>query len=167
MVSHVVVVYRERMFEVQVIDLNTRDALPYGSIFAQLAAVMRFADASYAPSPVAASAVAGLTAGRRDSYFRHRCQLSAEKANADAFLRLDTALFVLCLEDDVFRSNDPTPLSERSLRVFCGGPRWFDKLNVVVSSDACVAVLSSQALVDEPVAAHVRCFTFGTASLFI
>ncbi|XP_077487112.1 carnitine palmitoyltransferase 2 isoform X2 [Amblyomma americanum] len=116
--KHIVVIRNGHFYSVQVLDDK-------GNLFAPehyQACLCRIMTDTRPPPAVAVSA---LTAGPRDDWARARDDLLA--ANNESILRsIDSALFVLVLDSDVFQGTE----QEKRAHHFLHGPvhnRWFDK----------------------------------------
>ena len=114
---HIIVMRKHRFFELEVID-RSGERLSDGDLMVQFRRIL--ATDTAAPAP----AVGVLTAGRRPDWARARDRLAAIPANRHVLDRIDRALFLVCLDDEL------TPNFEDLARAGLHGQkgnRWHDK----------------------------------------
>lgn len=77
------------------------------------------------------------TTGDRDIWTSVRSELDSNPTNHRTLQVIDTALFVICLDDHT--SSSITELSKQMLHSKDGQNRWFDKLMIIITPDGKVA----------------------------
>ncbi|KAJ2804722.1 hypothetical protein H4R20_002389 [Coemansia guatemalensis] len=138
---HIVLMYRGQAAEVPVYDSAGRRASPT-QIAEQLACAVRAVDAM----PEGPS-VASLTATDRDAWARARGLLARDAVNRRALESIESALFIVCLDD----GPEATKMEGRLATMMHahGNNRWFDKaIQLVVLPSGCLGVNCEHAPVD-------------------
>lgn len=115
--QHIIVIRKHRFFELEVIDASG-ERLSDGDLMVQFRRVL--ATDTAAPGP----AVGVLTAARRPDWARARDRLAAIPANRHVLDRIDRALFLVCLDDELAPNFED--LARAGLHGQKGN-RWHDK----------------------------------------
>lgn len=128
---HVVVLRRGHFYEVEALQ---RDGLPVppSVVYSQLLAILNDA------TPPPEYPLSYLTSLERDKWASARSQLVGDPGNASALDKIDSALFVMCLDD-----NESTVQEQvsHSLLHNWGANRWFDKsFSIIVTKQGMAAV---------------------------
>ncbi|KAJ2459214.1 hypothetical protein GGI03_005610, partial [Coemansia sp. RSA 2337] len=123
---HILVMYRNQTVEVPVYNSDGVRA-NIGQITSQLVLATERIDKLLAGGQQ--PSVANLTAGHRDDWTEARAMLEQDAGNRESLAKVDSALFVVCLDVDV-DARDTTEVG-RTIAVFnhsdAGANRWFDK----------------------------------------
>ena len=118
----------------------------------QLLANLRYLFALSAPD-VPATPVAALTADDRSVWAESRRRWFATGLNRASLLAVESALFVVCLDDCSPQTNSE---AAQSAFVGRGGDRWFDKsLNYIISANGRVALNCEHSTLDMHVPSHL------------
>jgi len=141
--AHLAVLCGSRFYTLRVFD-------PSGAVMDEATLAQRFEEIkgmAKAAGPVPAGEFVGaLSAGHRDAWADARAALLGTAANAQALKDLDSALYVVCLDDEV-----PADLN-RECRLFLTGDggknRYWDKHAVVALGDGRLAVTFEHAFSD-------------------
>ncbi|RHY19520.1 hypothetical protein DYB36_007385 [Aphanomyces astaci] len=129
--EHIVVLHRNAFYKVQVLD--GKKIVSQASLQASLSHISTHgASASTAPN------LAVLTSEDRDVWAAVRSDLRQEPVNQASLDTIDSALFVLVLDDTTY--TDDSALSAATLHGDRGANRWFDKLQLIAYPDGHVAV---------------------------
>ncbi|KAJ2087422.1 hypothetical protein IW138_004960 [Coemansia sp. RSA 986] len=129
-VKHILLMYRNQTVEVPVYGSNGERA-SLAQIASQLAQATKRIDSMLASGQLRSHqpSVANLTAGHRDDWAKARMILEQDSANSQSLAKVDSALFVVCLDVDI----DPqdTMDIQRTIGILnhsdAGSNRWFDK----------------------------------------
>ncbi|WFD36414.1 carnitine O-acetyltransferase [Malassezia cuniculi] len=152
---HIIVLRRGQFYWFDVLDEEHRPLLTERAMVATLKAIMRDAD-TLSADQVARGAVGVLSTEQRRTWYHLRSALEIDPQN-HAFLRIiDSALFVLCLDDTV-----PQNASELTKNMLCGTysiqddvqvgtclNRWYDKLQIIVCANGAAGVNFEHSSVD-------------------
>jgi carnitine O-acetyltransferase len=114
---HIIVIRKHRFFELEVINASG-ERLSDGDLMAQFRRILATDTAARAP------AVGVLTAARRPDWARARDRLAASPANRHVLDRIDRALFLVCLDDELAPNFED--LARSGLHGQKGN-RWHDK----------------------------------------
>lgn len=139
--NHICVLYRNRIFSVRVFDDDT-NPIPLGDLernFIQIIGLCEGADSG-------AGFIGYCTADNRDRWAQTREDIkSVSLANCKALGTLEESLYVMCLDDTPI-----TGLTDRAERLLHnhGRNRYFDKYQIVISSDGKIASIFEHAPVD-------------------
>ena len=114
---HIIVIRKHRFFEMEVINASG-ERLSDGDLMVQFRRIL--ASDTAAPAP----AVGVLTAARRPDWARARDRLAAAPANRHVLDRIDRALFLVCLDDELAPNFED--LARSGLHGQKGN-RWHDK----------------------------------------
>ena len=140
--KHIIVAAKRQFFSVEVLG-NDGQILPQGSsyLIAALERVLQLAnEGSNNAVPVGI-----LTSEHRDTWATARKKLEVSRINRDSLHLLDTALFILVLDDAPGRNLQTTaPLMLHS----DGKNRWFDKIQLIVCQDGVAGVNMEHAPLD-------------------
>ncbi|KAJ2863684.1 hypothetical protein GGI22_001899 [Coemansia erecta] len=152
--KHVLLMYRSQTVEVPVYGASGERA-SLAQIASQLAQATKRIDSMLASGQLKSSqpSVANLTAGHRDDWTRARTVLEQDAANRASLEKVDSALFVVCLDVDV----DPQDTTDvqRTIGVLnhsdAGSNRWFDKaIQLIVMNSGRFGVNCEHSPVDAP-----------------
>ncbi|WFD32028.1 carnitine O-acetyltransferase [Malassezia sp. CBS 17886] len=144
---HIVVMRGGQFYWFEVLDDEDRQLLTDTSLTSVLKAIMRDADGR--PREHAAQEALGvLSTERRRTWSRCRTELERNAQNRQCLAVVDSALFVLCLDDIA-----PTDVSELTSNMLCGSyrlqdnvqtgtclNRWYDKLQIIVCANGTAGV---------------------------
>jgi len=117
--THIAVMASGLVYWFHVLSADGETCLPPETIASNLRSILHDA-ASTAHSTAQAQALGAMTAGGRDEWAALRCNLQKDPANAESLEVIDSALFVLNLDDQT-----PKTLTEASVN-FLGGVSDFD-----------------------------------------
>ncbi|KAJ1796596.1 hypothetical protein LPJ59_003653 [Coemansia sp. RSA 2399] len=152
--KHILLMYRTQTVEVPVYGASGERA-SLAQISSQLAQATKRIDSMLASGQLRSSqpSVANLTAGHRDDWTRARMVLEKDAANRASLEKVDSALFVVCLDVDV----DPQDTTDvqRTIGVLshsdAGSNRWFDKaIQLIVMNSGRFGVNCEHSPVDAP-----------------
>ncbi|RHY33667.1 hypothetical protein DYB32_002017 [Aphanomyces invadans] len=128
--EHIVVLHRNAFYKVQVLD--GKKVVSQASLQASLGHISTHGASSTAPN------IAVLTSEDRDVWANVRTNLRQEPVNKASLDAIDSALFVLVLDDSTY--TDDSALSAATLHGKNGANRWFDKLQLIAYPDGHIAV---------------------------
>ncbi|WVR04283.1 hypothetical protein IAU60_001283 [Kwoniella sp. DSM 27419] len=140
---HIVVLRRGQFYWFDCLDSKNMPLMTDREIFTNLEAIVKDADKTPV-NQVAANSVGILTTESRKIWSHARADLiSSNKLNASCLAIVESALFVVCLDDA-----GPEDLGELCSNFLCGGyrldggvqtgtctNRWYDKLQIIVCSN--------------------------------
>ena len=130
--QHIVVMRRGNLYLVNV-QLENGLPVPADQLYSDLLAIVQN------PSPSSSHSVSYLTATNRDSWADAREEMMNNVHNACALEKIESALFVVCLDD-----HQPATVLDRDYAFIhnYGANRWFDKsLQIVVSPNADAGII--------------------------
>ncbi|WFD07931.1 carnitine O-acetyltransferase [Malassezia vespertilionis] len=143
---HMVVVRRGRFYWFDVLDPNHCALFTESSLVATLRAIVR--DADELGTKVSDEALGVLSTEKRRTWSIHRQTLERNSHNRECLKTIDSALFVLCLDDVA-----PQSASELANNMLCGTyalqdgvqtgtclNRWYDKLQIIVCANGTAGV---------------------------
>lgn len=144
---HIVVLRRGQFYWFDVLDGEDRPILTEREILRNLQAIVT--DASDTPlSDVARNSLGVLTTENRKTWSHHRQDLASSKHNGPCLEIVDSALFVVCLDDAA-----PDNTGELCANFLCGTysltngvqvgtctNRWYDKLQLIVCADGSAGI---------------------------
>lgn len=144
---HIVVVCRGQIYWFEVLDDEHKPLLTERALLGNLQAILRDAD-TIQPRDVAAGSIGILTTEQRKIWSTHRDGLRANSHNARCLEVVDTALFVVCMDD-----SQPESPAELCNNVLCGTyklqdgvqlgtctNRWYDKLQLIVCANGAAGI---------------------------
>lgn len=145
--SHIVVLRRGQFYWFDVLDGQDRLLLTEREVLRNLQAVV--SDADKTPiHEVARNSIGVLSTENRKTWSSLRDNLSSNKHNQPCLEIVDTALFIVCLDDAA-----PDNLAELCANFLCGTynlvngvqvgtctNRWYDKLQIIVCSDGSAGI---------------------------
>lgn len=145
--THIVVLSRLQFYWFDVLDTSHDLVLTENDLAANFQAIVD--DSKQAlPEQVAQNAIGVLTTENRRVWARLRTHLSSTEAGAATLSKIDTALFVLVLDDSL-----PELLLDLAENMLCGRSvlergvqvgtctnRWYDKLQIIVTENARVGI---------------------------
>ena len=130
--QHIVVMRRGNLYLVNV-QLDNGLPVPADQLYSDLLAIVQD------PSPSSSHSVSYLTATNRDSWADAREEMMNNVHNACALEKIESALFIVCLDD-----HEPDSELDRYYTFLhnYGADRWFDKsLQIVVSPNADIGII--------------------------
>ena len=152
---HIIVMRRGQFYWFDVLDEEHRPLLTERALLATFRAIINDAD-SLSPQAASRESLGVLSTEQRRTWFKARQTLEEDEHNREFLWVVDTALFVLCLDDYA-----PTELSDLTNNMLCGtycldGPvqvgtclnRWYDKLQIIVCSNGAAGVNFEHSSVD-------------------
>ncbi|KAI0050201.1 acyltransferase ChoActase/COT/CPT [Auriscalpium vulgare] len=144
---HVVILRRGQFYWFDVFDEDNRPLLTEREVHRNLQAILNDAD-ELPPTEVARNSVGVLSTENRKIWSTMRQKLSDDKKNAACLRVVDTALFIVCLDDAA-----PQGLAELCDNFLCGTysldsgvqigtctNRWYDKLQIIVTADGAAGI---------------------------
>lgn len=144
---HIVVMRRGQIYWFEVLDEEHRPLLTERALLGNLQAILRDAD-KIQPEEVATGSIGVLTTEQRKIWSTHRDDLMANKHNARCLEVVDSALFVVCMDDSA-----PESPAELCNNVLCGTyklrdgvqfgtctNRWYDKLQLIVCENGAAGI---------------------------
>lgn len=144
---HIVVMRRGLLYWFEVLDKEDRPILTESALVRTLRSILRDAD-SLPPEKVAAESLGVFTTEKRRTWSEHRETLFQDPINRRNIDMIDSALFVLCLDDIV-----PESISSLTQNMLCGSykldgyrqvgtclNRWYDKLQLIVCANGTAGV---------------------------
>jgi len=152
--NHIVVFHKNRYFKVMCYDKSGRPLSP-----AELEDQFQLILTDTTPVQPGEDIVAALTAGSRDKWYNARKDHFYDSVNK-AFLReVETAAFMLCLDDEAYDNKLATQeagseLSKLAKSLIHGNccNRWFDKsFNLVIYKNCVIGINGEHAWADAPV----------------
>ena len=137
--THVAVVREGRIFRVDVLSKDRCTMLSIDALQKQLEHIMQTAGVP-SKNAVAGLGLGLLTREDRDLWAGLRSGLEAQAENYRSLADIDSALFVICLDQ-----HEPTSATQRSQDLLHGRPgrldnRWFDKMQVIWSPSGTISV---------------------------
>lgn len=139
---HMVVLRRGLVYWFEVLDEEHRPLLNEQSLVATLRSIIRDAD-EVPHQQQARTSIGVLTTEKRRTWYQCRDMLRSHPTNRSYINIIDSALFVLCLDD-----NKPEDSAALTQNVLCGSyelenhiqvgtcmNRWYDKLQIIVSAN--------------------------------
>ncbi|KAI0318910.1 Choline/Carnitine o-acyltransferase-domain-containing protein [Amylostereum chailletii] len=139
---HIVVLRHGQFYWFDVLDDENRPVLTERDVLHNLQAILKDAD-TLPKSEVARNSIGVLSTENRKVWSQLRQTLSSDRTNASCLHVVDTALFVVCLDDAA-----PHDLAELCDNFLCGTyemidgvqvgtctNRWYDKLQIIVTAD--------------------------------
>lgn len=152
---HIVVLRRGQFYWFDVMDEEHRPLLTERALVATLKSIIRDSDA-LPTEKVSREAVGVLSTEQRRTWFRLRTHLEEDPQNLVFLHIIDSALFVLCLDDCEFQN-----ASELTNNMLCGTykleddlqvgsclNRWYDKLQIIVCANGAAGVNFEHSSVD-------------------
>lgn len=152
---HMVILRRGQFYWLDVLDEEHRPLLTERAMVSTLKAIVRDAD-TIPTKKVSREAVGVLSTEQRRTWFRLRSELQENSQNAGFLRIIDSALFVLCLDD-----SEPQTPSELTDNMLCGTyqleddiqvgsciNRWYDKLQIIVCANGAAGVNFEHSSVD-------------------
>lgn len=139
---HMVVMRRGQFYWFEVLDLEHRPLMTEQALVATLRSII--SDADQLPADQRAhEALGALSTEKRRTWYQCRNELMAHPINRKYISIIDSALFVLCLDD-----NAPEDTSSLTQNMLCGSyklenhiqvgtclNRWYDKLQIIVCAN--------------------------------
>ncbi len=142
---HIVVLHRNRFFRLNILDVHGQP-LPQAELENALQWIIDVADSPTLKDSSIGSVGVMTSANRTDWAVWRSCLAAFDVLNQDSLSLVDSALFVLCLEESA-----PRDLAELSRMVLHGDGRnrWFDKpIQVILAADGSFGVNTEHTLVD-------------------
>ncbi|KDN53214.1 hypothetical protein K437DRAFT_253229 [Tilletiaria anomala UBC 951] len=144
---HIVVFRRGQMYWFDTLDAKHRPLLSERALFANLQAICNDAD-NVDSHEVAAASLGVLSTENRRVWSAHRNTLHSDQHNSKCLQVLDTALFVVCMDD-----SEPSSSAELCNNMLCGTyqlsnrvqvgtctNRWYDKLQIIVCANGAAGI---------------------------
>lgn len=144
---HIAVMRRGQIYWFDVLDEAHKPLLTERALLGNLQAILRDADKTK-PEDVAAGSVGILTTESRKTWSAQRDNLSTSKHNARCLEVVDSALFVVCMDD-----SEPDSSAELCNNMLCGtyllkngvqlgtcSNRWYDKLQLIVTANGAAGI---------------------------
>ncbi|SAM81102.1 related to carnitine acetyl transferase FacC [Ustilago bromivora] len=144
---HIVVMRRGQIYWFEALDEEHRPLLTERSMLGNLQAIMRDAD-NVKVEDVAKGSVGILTTEKRPIWSMYREHLREDSHNRKCLEVVDTALFVVCMDD-----SEPADAAELSNNMLCGTyklqrgvqsgtctNRWYDKLQIIVCANGAAGI---------------------------
>lgn len=152
---HIVVMRRGQFYWFDVIDEQNRPLLTERALLSNLKAVVNDADQTI-PRNVAESAVGILSTENRKTWSGYRDVLTGHPHNKNCLDIVDSALFVVCMDD-----TEPEDAAQLSNSMLCGTyqlqdgvqvgtctNRWYDKLQIIVCANGAAGINFEHTSVD-------------------
>ncbi|GAA5809971.1 hypothetical protein MFLAVUS_003386 [Mucor flavus] len=150
--KHINVIYKDQIFDVQVIGPNG-ETVPVKTLESQLRQVVEQVDQT--PIEQRQPAVGVLTTEHRDTWGPIRQQMETEATNAKSLKNIDDSLFVFCLDD----YSSPLDLDSSHRNIFHaknGRNRWFDKaLQFIVENNGRAGINGEHSPADAVIPARI------------
>ena len=153
--QHIVVLSRGQFYTFNVLSKDGGLAVSEREIGNNLRAIMEDSAQTLAQN-LSAGALGALTTETRKAWARARAQLQASRVNRDYLDMVDSALFIVCLDD--FSPSDATSSAENMLHgtyEIDGGfqrgtllNRWYDKMQLIVCENGVAGVNFEHSSVD-------------------
>ena len=144
---HVVVLRRGQMYWFDCLDEKHRPLLTERALLGNLQAICKDAD-QVDKHDIASSAIGVLSTENRRVWSAHRDTLNSDSHNQQCLEVLDTALFVVCMDD-----SEPENPAELCNNMLCGTygiskrvqvgtctNRWYDKLQIIVCANGAAGI---------------------------
>ncbi|WFD26500.1 carnitine O-acetyltransferase [Malassezia nana] len=144
---HMVVIRRSQLYWLEVLDKENRPLLTESALIATLRTIVRDAD-QIPRTHQARDAVGLLTTEKRRTWSKYREELMKDPENQQYLSIVDSALFILCLDD-----NAPEDTSVLTQNMLCGSyelddhiqvgtclNRWYDKLQIIVCANSTAGI---------------------------
>lgn len=152
--THVVVLHRSQFFKFDVCDEQGVLLIDHAGLVTNFNNIVRFSR-EVEDEDVARTAIAALTGDTRKTWMDMRKRLvSLDEANAKGMEAIDSALFVVVLDDVELESSKENfanmlhgtlPNKEHS-GTYC--QRWYDKMNIIVTENGYTAVTWEHSMID-------------------
>ncbi|KAI3613887.1 hypothetical protein CBS9595_004064 [Malassezia furfur] len=144
---HIVVMRKGQLYWFEVLDQEHRSLLTESELVTTLRGIVRDADGAGTEYP-GQEPIGVLSTEKRRTWYELRAQLEEEPDNRRNLSMVDSALFVLCLDDDA-----PTDVTDLTNNMLCGSyrlrdgqqvgtclNRWYDKLQIIVCKNGAAGV---------------------------
>lgn len=144
---HIVVMRKGQLYWFEVLDQEHRSLLTESELVATLRAIVRDADGA-GGEHAGQEPIGVLSTEKRRTWYELRTKLEEEPHNRRNLSMIDSALFVLCLDDDA-----PADVTDLTNNMLCGTyrlhdgrqvgtclNRWYDKLQIIVCKNGAAGV---------------------------
>lgn len=144
---HMVVMRRGQFYWFEVLDQESRPLLTEPELVATLKSIVRDAD-QIAPEQLGRESLGVLSTEKRRTWYAARAKLEENDHNRSCLAMIDSALFVLCLDDYA-----PSGVEDLTNNMLCGSyrldegkqvgtclNRWYDKLQIIVCANGAAGV---------------------------